>query len=91
MRVRWLPAALANVEAAIDYIALDNPAAADRVLARIEQAVERLAEHPSIVRPGRVPGTRELVIPDTPYIIPYRVRDNVVEILRASTLHGVVN
>jgi len=33
-------------------------------------------------RPGRVPGTRELVLPNFPYIIPYRVREQRVEILR---------
>ena len=46
-------------------------------------AVEtRLVMHPEIGRPGRVPGTRELVVPRTPFIIPYRVKDNAVQILR---------
>ncbi len=82
MRVRWLRTALENVDAEIDYIARDNPDAADRVLSRIEEAVAHLAEHPALGRAGRVPGTRELVISDTHYIIPYRVRRNAVEILR---------
>ena len=33
-------------------------------------------------RPGRVPGTRELVIPGTPYIVPYRVQGEAIQILR---------
>jgi toxin ParE1/3/4 len=37
-------------------------------------------------RPGRVTGTRELVVDGTPYILPYRVRNRVVQILRV--LHG---
>jgi toxin ParE1/3/4 len=37
-------------------------------------------------RPGRVPGTRELVVSDTPFILPYRVRDSAVEIL--AVFHG---
>jgi toxin ParE1/3/4 len=37
-------------------------------------------------RPGRWPGTRELIIPGTPYIVPYRVKGPVVEILRV--FHG---
>ena len=82
MRVRWLQAALANVNAEVDYLARDNPAAADRVLSRIEEAVKHLSEHPSIGRAGRVHGTRELVVSGTPYIIPYRVRADAVEILR---------
>ena len=52
------------------------------LISRIEEAVAHLAEHPALGRAGRVPGTRELVISDTHYIIPYRVRRNAVEILR---------
>ena len=82
MRVRWLRAALANLEAEADYIAEDNPAAADRAVEKILGAVNLLTKNPAIGRPGRVAGTRELVVSDAPYIIPYRVRANAVEILR---------
>jgi toxin ParE1/3/4 len=82
VRVRWLRIALANLEAEADYIAEDNPAAAGRVVQRIFRAVALLRKNPAIGRPGRVPGTRELVVGDTPYIIPYRVRADAVEILR---------
>ena len=82
MRVRWLRKALANLDAEAAYIARDNPAAAARVVMAIEEAVQNLARFPALGRPGRVPGTRELVVPATPYIIPYRVRNNAVEILR---------
>lgn len=41
-----------------------------------------LAEQPSMGRPGRVPGTRELIVAKTRYIVPYRVRGETVEILR---------
>ena len=82
MRVRWLRVALANLDAEAEYIAEDNPAAAGRVVQRIFHAVNLLAENPAIGRAGRVAGTRELVVAETPYIIPYRVRGNVVEILR---------
>jgi len=82
VRVRWLSVALANLEAEADYIAEDNPAAADRLVQRIFRATDLLATNPAMGRPGRVPGTRELVVADTPYIIPYRVRANAVEILR---------
>jgi len=82
VRVRWLRVALANLEAEADYIAEDNPAAADRVVQRILRAVDLLSKNPAMGRPGRVPGTRELVVGDTPYIIPYRARANAIEILR---------
>ena len=74
--------ALANLEAAADYIAEDKPAAAGRFVQQIFRATELLSRNPAMGRPGRVPGTRELVIPNAPYILPYRVRANAVEILR---------
>lgn len=82
MRVRWLRAALAELDAEAEYIARDNPRAAARIVSSIATAVDRLARHPAMGRPGRVTGTRELVVPSTPYIIPYRVRGDFVEILR---------
>jgi toxin ParE1/3/4 len=82
VRVRWLRTALANLDAEAEYIANDNPAAAARLVTRINRAVQDLRHHPAMGRPGRVLGTRELVIPGTPYIVPYRVRNDVVEVLR---------
>jgi toxin ParE1/3/4 len=82
VRVRWLRAALANLDAEAEYIAEDNPAAAGRVVQVIFRTVDLLAKNPAMGRAGRVAGTRELVVAETPYIIPYRVRGNAVEILR---------
>ena len=82
MRVRWLRVALANLDAEAEYIAEDNPAAAGRVVQKILRAVDLLKENPAMGRAGRVAGTRELVVAETPYIIPYRVRGDAVEILR---------
>ena len=82
MRIRWLRRALSNLDDNAEYIARDNPDAAARIVERIATSVERLTTHPASGRPGRVPGTRELVIAGTPYIVPYRVRGATVEILR---------
>lgn len=82
MRVRWLRAALANLDAEAEYIAEDNPGAAGRVVQKILRAVDLLKKNPALGRAGRVAGTRELVVAETPYIIPYRVRGDAVEILR---------
>lgn len=82
MRVNWLRTARANLIAASEYIARDNPEASARTAAAITRAVESLKRFPAAGRPGRVPGTRELVVSGTPYIVPYRVRGNVVEVLR---------
>jgi toxin ParE1/3/4 len=86
MQVKWLRAALQELDAEAEYIARDNPSAAARIVRTIAAAVDRLADHPAIGRPGRVIGTRELVVPNTPYIVPYRVRGDSVEILRV--FHG---
>ena len=82
MRVRWLRIARANLDAEAEYISRDDPAVAARIVAAIHRAVENLERFPAIGRPGRVMGTRELVVPGTPYIVPYRVRNKSVEVLR---------
>ena len=82
MRVRWLQKALRNLDAEASYIAADDDAAARLVVARVLAAVDTLADLPSLGRPGRVPGTRELVVRKTRYIVPYRIRGETVEILR---------
>jgi toxin ParE1/3/4 len=86
MRIRWTTPALRDVEAIGDYIARDDPAAAAKIVTRIFESVATLEAHPAIGRPGRVPGTRELVLSGLPYIVPYRVRAEVVELL--AVFHG---
>jgi len=82
VRVRWLRTALANLDAEAEYIAEDNPAAAGRTVQRILRAVRLLEKNPAMGRAGRVAGTRELVVAGTPYVLPYRVRGEALEILR---------
>jgi len=82
VRVKWLRAALADLNAHFEYIAQDNLAAAFKTVLKVRRTVDLLAEHAGIGRPGRVPGTRELVITGTPYIVPYRVRADAIEVLR---------
>jgi toxin ParE1/3/4 len=86
VRVRWLKRALKNLDDEAAYIARDDLPAAARMVERIASAVDQLASHPALGRPGRVPGTRELVISGTPYIVPYRIRGDAVEVLRV--FHG---
>ncbi len=82
MRVEWLRTALRNLDDEATYIAQDSPRAAQQVVDRVLSAVAQLADQPGLGRPGRVPGTRELVVAKTRYIVPYRVRGNRVEVLR---------
>lgn len=73
---------MANLDEEAEYIARYDPQAAVRMVQRIRSAVQNLAIHPALGHPGRVPGTRELVVSGTPYIVPYRVRGQTLEILR---------
>ena len=82
MRVKWIRRALLDLEEVEAYIAQDNPAAAAETVLGIARAVTLLQEQPGLGRAGRVPGTRELVVPDTPFIVPYCVKDNIVQVLR---------
>lgn len=82
MRVRWLRNALRNLDDEASFIASDDSAAARLVVERVLEAVAQLAEQPGLGRPGRVHGTRELVVSKTRFIVPYRVRGDTVEILR---------
>ena len=69
-----------------ERITEDNPPAANRMVLRIRAAVERLATSPGLGRPGRIAGTRELVIPGAPYIVPYRVKGDIVQVI--TVLHS---
>jgi toxin ParE1/3/4 len=83
MRVRWLSQALRNLDDdEASYIAQDDPKAARLVVQRILDSIAMLPEQPGIGRPGRVPGTRELIVLKTRYIVPYRVQGQTIEILR---------
>lgn len=79
MRIIWSATAISNLSQIREYIEQDKPEAARRVPQRILSSVERLAKHPYLGHPGREPGTRELIVAGTPYIIPYRIhRDRLV-------------
>jgi len=82
MQVKWLAKALANLTDEADYIANESPANTNAFFAHVFASVEQLKEHPHLGRAGRVAGTRELVITHYPYIVPYRIKNGCVEILR---------
>ncbi len=79
MRVEYTGPALDDLLAITDYIARDNPTAANRTKDCIFAATDLLADQPGIGRPGRVGRTRELIV--RPYIVAYHVRGQVVEVL----------
>jgi toxin ParE1/3/4 len=86
VRVEWLPAAKENRESQLDYIGERDPGAAIAMGDAIEAAFRNLADYPQIGRPGRVPGSRELVVGGTPFIIAYCLEPDSIVILRL--MHG---
>lgn len=81
MQVEWLAAALKNLEDEAGYIALENPEAADALSDAIFASVDKIALFPQMGREGRVGGTREWVVPNGSYLIPYRVQGDCLQIL----------
>ncbi|MDP3678693.1 MAG: type II toxin-antitoxin system RelE/ParE family toxin [Methylotenera sp.] len=82
MQIVWLKTALRNLDEIAAYIAQDNPIAASHLLQVISEQVSLLSKQPALGRSGRVLGTRELVISNMHYLVPYRIKNNSVEILR---------
>jgi len=83
MNLVWTANALRDLANLREYIARNNPEAAKRVASAIHSYAERqLDEYPNSGRPGRVAGTLELVIPRLPFILPYRIKDDRIEVLR---------
>ena len=70
-----------DLEEIVDYIAFDDPRAAERVYRGIVRVAERLPAFPALGRPGRHPETRELSIPNLPYLIAYEVGPEAVTVL----------
>lgn len=86
MRAVWSARAIRNLVSLRDHIARDSEQNAAAVATRIVQSVDLLMTQPDMGRPGRVLGTRELVIPGTPYLIPYRVRGGRLDLI--AVFHG---
>lgn len=86
MNIVWTAPARRDLREIYQYIAQDNPSAARRLQEQIRERVTLLGNHPQLGRPGRIDGTRELVMVDNPYILPYRIQQERIEIL--AVYHG---
>ncbi len=82
MELNWTASALRDLDAADHYISQDNAPAAIEMARRVQEAVEYLEKHPALGRSGRLHSTRELVVSGTPFIVVYRVRLDLIQILR---------
>ena len=80
MRVRWSLPAIEQLCAIREYVDEFSPDTANRIAAKILNATDRLERFPSMGRIGRIAGYRELVITGLPYIVGYRVIEDVIDI-----------
>lgn len=86
MKLVWSAFALSDRDEIYDYIESESPRSAAMMDKRISESVELLLDFPESGRLGRVKGTRECVIPRSPYIAAYTVNEEIIRILRV--LHG---
>ncbi|EGH16739.1 MULTISPECIES: type II toxin-antitoxin system RelE/ParE family toxin [Pseudomonas syringae group] len=85
MQIIWRQRARMSLAKIIRYISNEDPKAAQAILERLQSAILPVADHPYLYRPGRVPGTRELVAHPN-YVLVYRVtleRIEVVNVIHA--------
>jgi addiction module RelE/StbE family toxin len=82
VKLAWSVLALQDFEDATDYIAADNPIAAQQIAERINEATQKLTEYPYIGHPGDDENTREWLIRQTPYVLVYEIHGDTVYISR---------
>jgi addiction module RelE/StbE family toxin len=82
MRLRWTPVAAADLENISDYLKNRHPHYRQPTMRKLYAAIHSLKESPHRGRLGRESGTRELLFPPLPYIAVYRVKEQIIEILR---------
>ncbi len=82
MRLRWSTPAANDLYNIVQRIQKDNPAAADEVARILYEGCGNLRDFPRRGRRGRIEGTRELVFTGLPYIVVYRIKEQIVEVLR---------
>jgi toxin ParE1/3/4 len=82
MRIRWTPAAAADLQRVSDYLKDHHPHYREATVRKVYAAIQSLKERPHLGRVGREKGTRELLFPPLPYVAVYRVKQQNIEVLR---------
>lgn len=86
MKIIWTRLALDDFNQAYKFISTHNPKLLKNTIQQIDKALESLKNYPYLGKQGRVENTRELVVYQTPFVIPYRTKEDRIEIL--AFIHG---
>lgn len=81
MRVIWSAASVRHLQEAVEYLQGESTRGATTTRRRILETARRIGQMPFSGREGRIEGTREAVVPRTPYVVVYRVSAHTVEVL----------
>ena len=81
-RIRWTPAAAADLEHISDYLKQHHPRYCQPTMRKLYDTIRSLTQSPYRGRPGSEEGTREIVFSPLPYIAVYRVKNQTIEVLR---------
>lgn len=82
MQIKWTVSALNDLDSEMDYLAAEaGNEIAKKAYAAIQKKISSLINFPYLGREGRIFGTKELVLTDYPYVVPYRVCEDRIEIL----------
>lgn len=82
MKTILLAQARSDIHQAVDYIRKDNPSAANNLIMAVQKSLRLIEKNPNIGRLYPEDGTREWSVPKWPYVIPYRINGDTVEVLR---------
>ena len=82
MRIRWTPAAGADLQNISDYLKKHHPRYRGATMRKLYGTIADLKQWPGRGRPGREAGTREILFPPTPYVAVYRLREKTIEVVR---------
>jgi toxin ParE1/3/4 len=82
VRIRWTPAAAADLRQINDYLKSRHPRYRQPTMRKLYEAIQSLKLSPHRGRIGREPETRELLFLPLPYIAVYRIKEQSIEVLR---------
>ena len=71
-----------DMRQAVNYLRKENPTAASSLILALQKSLRLIEKNPNIGRPDPEDATREWSIPNWPYVIPYRIKGDNIEILR---------